>query len=82
MSRQEQRHIKSIVAANILAARTEAGLTQRELATKLDLDGVAVSRWERAKVMPSSSSLVALAQALSRDVAWFYTDHEPERTAA
>ena len=83
MSRQATRHIKSIVGGNIRSARDASGLTQRELGARVnDMDSINVSRWERAQVMPSAASMVALAEALGRDVAWFYTDHEPEREAA
>lgn len=83
MSRQATRHIKSIVGGNIRVARDAAGLTQRQLGALVnDMDSINVSRWERGQVMPSPGSLVALAEALGQPVAWFYTDHEPEREAA
>lgn len=83
MSRQATRHIKSIVGDNIRAARDEAGLTQRQLGALVnDMDSINVSRWERGQVLPSSVSLMALADALKQPVAWFYTDHGTEREAA
>lgn len=83
MTRQASRQIKSIVGANIRAARDEAGLTQRELAARVnDMDSIAVSRWERGKVIPSATSIVTLAEVLGHDVAWFYTDHAPTKEAA
>ena len=36
------------LAANIKAARLEAGLTQRHLAERLGVDSMQVSKWERA----------------------------------
>ncbi len=83
MSMQATRHIKSIVGANIRAARDGAGLTQRELGALVNgMESINVSRWERGQVIPSATSMVALADALNRDVGWFYTDHEPQEKAA
>lgn len=82
MSRQRTGQIKAIVASNIRLAREEAGLTQRQLAAQVnDMEAMAVSRWERAQVLPSTSSLVALAAALNREIAWFYEDRDEEKAA-
>lgn len=81
MSSQETRHIKAIVGENIRFARDEKGMTQRALAVAVDgMESMSVSRWERGVVMPSTASLLRLAEVLGRDVSWFYTDHA--RTAA
>lgn len=75
MTSQAPRQLKTIVAANIAAARKDKGFTQRELAGAIGTEGFAVSRWERALVSPSASYLAAMADALGCDIAWFYTDH-------
>lgn len=80
MSSQAHRQIKSIVAANIRAAR--GSMTQRELAQKLDTDVMNVSRWERALVMPGLENLHKLSVALGREVGWFYVNRDPEEAAA
>lgn len=68
--------LAAIFAANLRAARKAAGLTQHELAVALGRgDAMTISRWERAEHKPSDESLVALAAALNRPVAWFYVDH-------
>lgn len=56
-------------------------MTQRQLAQLLGVDAQYISRWERGTT-PSIASLVLLADALSVDVAWFYTDHAPLEDAA
>ena len=48
----------------IRALRTEAGLTQRELARTLGVTEQAVSKWERGAGCPDVSLLSALARAL------------------
>jgi transcriptional regulator with XRE-family HTH domain len=68
--------LTAIIAANIRAARRSAGLTQHALAVAIGRgDAMTVSRWERAEHRPSDESLVALAEALQRPIAWFYVDH-------
>ena len=49
---------------NISRLRKEKGLTQKELAVKLNVTDKAVSRWERGVGFPDISSLCPLAEAL------------------
>lgn len=74
-SQVAQHELVAVVAANIRAARLQAGLTQRQLAAKLDKDGSDVSRWERGVAHPRRGHLALLALALGRPVEWFYTGH-------
>jgi transcriptional regulator with XRE-family HTH domain len=76
MPSQVPRHLKVVIAENIRAARDGAGLTQAELAKRLNMESINVSRWERALVTPNLDNFAALADALGHDIAWFYTDHE------
>lgn len=48
--------------------RTEAGLTQKELAEKLNCTDKAVSRWETGKGMPDVSILLELSNVLGVNV--------------
>jgi transcriptional regulator with XRE-family HTH domain len=68
--------MRTIVGANLKAARLDSGMNQLKLAQELGVDSQYVSRWERGKVMPTLGNLHRLAEALDRDVAWFYTDHD------
>lgn len=54
-------NVKSIVAKNIAKLRQAKGMTQGELAEKLNYSDKAVSKWERAESMPDISVLVELA---------------------
>ena len=74
MSSQAPRHLKSILAENIRAARLDCGLTQLQLSQRLGMDQMNISRWERGKVTPSLENFAALADVLGRDLAWFYVD--------
>ena len=53
--------IKTIVAKNILQLRQKKGMTQIELAERLNYSDKAVSKWERGESLPDISTLVAVA---------------------
>ncbi len=54
-------NIKAIVAKNIAELRQAKGMTQLELAEKLNYSDKAISKWERAESMPDISVLVEIA---------------------
>lgn len=51
------------LAAALIRARAEAGLTQAQLAERMGTRQEVVARWEGGKVMPSTRTLTRLAQA-------------------
>ena len=53
--------IKPIIAKNIASLRTSAGLTQLELAEKLNYSDKAVSKWERGESTPDVAVLTHIA---------------------
>ena len=55
--------------AFLAALRRERGMTQKELAEKLDVTDKAVSRWETGKGLPDISLLKPLADALGVSIA-------------
>lgn len=73
---------KATFAANVKAAREAKGWTQKDLAARIGVDALAVSRWERhtIEVRPSTENLMALASVLDRSADWF--DREPLEPAA
>ena len=54
--------IKNIVARNITALRQSNGMTQLELAEKLNYSDKTISKWERAESSPDISVLVEIAE--------------------
>jgi len=46
----------------IKAIRERLGLTQKEFATRLKLDAITISRWERGEQRPSRLALRQLAR--------------------
>ncbi|MGE0418986.1 MAG: helix-turn-helix domain-containing protein [Acetobacteraceae bacterium] len=51
------------LAAAMIRARAEAGLTQEQLAERMGTRQEVVARWEGGKVMPSTRTLERLAKA-------------------
>lgn len=56
----KMKDIKPIVAANLATLRKENGLTQAELAEKLNYSDKAVSRWEHGDTLPDINVLMQL----------------------
>jgi transcriptional regulator with XRE-family HTH domain len=51
------------LAAALIRARADAGLTQEQLAERMGTKQEVVARWEGGKVMPSTRTLARLAKA-------------------
>ena len=76
--------LKSVIANNITELRKESGLTQLELAEKLNYSDKAVSKWERAESLPDVSVLQQIADMFDVTVDYLLkSDHtaEKEQTA-
>ncbi len=54
--------LKAQIGANIAALRRQQGLTQAELAERLNYTDKAVSKWERGDSMPDAVTLVQLSR--------------------
>ena len=70
--------IKSIIAKNISSLRQKKGLTQLELAERLNYSDKAVSKWERADSMPDISVLVELADLFEVPLDYLVRSEHPE----
>lgn len=74
--------LKPIIAKNISDLRKEAGLTQIELAEKLNYSDKAVSKWERGDSVPDVAVLKGLADLFGVSVDYMLTDDhsaEPQK---
>jgi len=54
--------LKQIIAKNLTVLRKKSGMTQNELAQKLNYSDNAVSRWERGELAPSIEVLENIAE--------------------
>jgi transcriptional regulator with XRE-family HTH domain len=60
-----------MIGERLKTARLAAGLSQRDLATRLGVSAMAISKYERGEITPSSSVLVKLSHELQRRVDYF-----------
>ena len=74
--------INEIIGKNLSSLRKEHGLTQREVAVKLDFSDKSVSKWESGESMPSVDVLVKLASLFGVKLDYFVTEeHSAEQVA-
>ena len=57
-----QEDLKAVIARNIADLRRRAGMTQQDLAAKLNYTDKAISKWERGESAPDILTLVSLAE--------------------
>ena len=74
--------LKMIIAGNIGKLRREAGLTQLELADKLNYSDKAVSKWERGESLPDVGTLKEVAELFSVTVDYLLRADHPSEVAA
>lgn len=60
--------LKSQIGSNIAMLRKQQGLTQAELAEKLNYSDKAISKWERGESIPDVLTLMVLAEQFDTDV--------------
>lgn len=72
--------LKPIIAKNIIELRTAAGMTQIELAEKLNYTDKAVSKWERGESVPDVSVLLRIAELFGVTLDYLVHPHERKRT--
>ncbi len=74
--------LKRQIAGNIALFRKQAGLTQAELARRINYSDKAVSKWERADALPDVLTLVLLAEAVgvTADQLIYHDPESPAQT--
>lgn len=68
--------LKVIFAANLIRLRTEAGLTQLQLAEQLNYSDKSVSKWERGDALPDVLVMKAMADLFGVTVDFLITSHD------
>lgn len=68
--------IKDVFAGNLIRLRTDAGMTQAQLAETLNYSDKSVSKWERAEGMPDLAVAKAIADHFGVTVDWMLTSHD------
>lgn len=72
-------NINKIIAANITALRTAAGMTQLELAERLHYSDKLVSKWERGDAAPNAQTLKQLSEIFSVSVDYLFCEHSASK---
>jgi transcriptional regulator with XRE-family HTH domain len=68
------------LAHELIAARVKSGLTQEELAARMETTQSTVARWESGKALPSTRTLLRMAAATGTTLhVHFATDGEKAR---
>jgi transcriptional regulator with XRE-family HTH domain len=76
----EDTDFKQLIGVNIRLARELMGLSQGELARRIDArDRNEISRYENGHRKPSIGRMVRIAAELERTVDWFLAPHEEPR---
>lgn len=76
---EQLEEFKTIVAQNLVKFRRNAGLTQLELAEKLNYSDKAVSKWERGETVPDAYVLKQLAEIYNISVDEFLSKKEEKQ---
>lgn len=71
--------LKSVVAKNLAFLRKEAGLTQAELAARINYSDKAVSKWERGEGIPDLVVLYQLSRMFGVSLEWFVGEGDKEK---
>lgn len=61
-----------LISEKIATARKVSGITQSDLARKINMSPQNVSKWERGESLPDAVTLKAIADTLNKDIAYFY----------
>lgn len=67
-----------MIGERIKQARLSSGLSLRDLAAQCGISAMAISKYERGEITPSSSVLLALGKVLDVRVEYFFRQHEVE----
>lgn len=69
------RNLREIIPHNIATLRKEMGLTQIDLAKKVNYSDKAVSRWEKGEVLPDIETLQQIAKTLGVPLEYLFEQH-------
>lgn len=68
--------IREIISKNIVGLRKKAGLTQAELADKLNYSDKAISKRERGESLPDAEMLYNIAQLFHVKISFLFEEHK------
>lgn len=69
--------VRQTIAENIVLGRKLAGISQKQLARRLELaDEKEISRYENGRRTPGRERLIRIAAELGQSVGWFHDPHD------
>jgi transcriptional regulator with XRE-family HTH domain len=68
--------LKVVFASNLIRLRTDAGMTQAQLAEKLNYSDKSVSKWERGEALPDVIVVKTMADLFGVTVDFMLTSHD------
>ena len=68
--------LKLIFASNLIRLRTAAGMTQAELAEKINYSDKSISKWERGEAIPDAFVLKQMAAIFKVTVDYLLTSND------
>lgn len=68
-----------IISERIATARKDSGITQSDLARKINMSPQNVSKWERGESLPDAVTLKAIADTLNKEITYFYGENGDEQ---
>ena len=72
---KNMKNLREIIPHNISTLRKEMGLTQMDLAKKVNYSDKAVSRWEKGEVLPDIETLQQIAKTLGVPLEYLFEQH-------
>lgn len=75
----DQENLKKLIANNMLLFRKRAGLTQAELAEKINYSDKAVSKWERGDGIPDVTVLCEMAEIFGVTLNDMVSENAPKK---
>lgn len=76
------KEFETTIASNIIELRTKAGMTQLELAEKLNYSDKSVSKWERAESLPDVLVLRNIADIFGVTLDYLVRPHDPNENVS
>lgn len=69
--------LNAVIAGNISSLRLAAGMTQAELAERLNYTDKLVSKWERGDAAPNAYTLKQISEIFGVSVEYLFQQHDP-----
>ncbi len=72
------KELNNIIAGNISALRTKFGMTQLELAEKMNYSDKLISKWERGDAIPVPQALKQLSEIFEVSIDYLFVSHDED----